>query len=65
MGATRPNPRPENGSMAWGCEPIDSNCRCEVCGRFSRGYIRHLFQAEEDIFFFPDFYLLCDRHHAL
>ena len=27
--------------------PIDSACRCEVCGRFSRGYIRHLLQVGE------------------
>jgi len=29
-------------------EPIDTACDCEVCaGGFSRGYLRHLFQAEE------------------
>lgn len=28
-------------------EPIDAQCRCEVCARFSRGYIRHLFQVGE------------------
>ncbi|MFP6768077.1 MAG: tRNA guanosine(34) transglycosylase Tgt, partial [Planctomycetaceae bacterium] len=27
--------------------PLDSNCRCRVCSGFSRGYIRHLFQAKE------------------
>jgi queuine tRNA-ribosyltransferase len=28
-------------------EPIDADCRCEVCQRHSRGYIRHLFQVGE------------------
>jgi len=27
--------------------PIDSECRCEVCRRHSRGYIRHLLQVGE------------------
>lgn len=27
--------------------PIDSECGCPVCGRHSRAYIRHLFQAKE------------------
>jgi queuine tRNA-ribosyltransferase len=26
-------------------EPIDPECDCEVCARFSRGYLRHLFMA--------------------
>ena len=28
-------------------EPIDENCDCVVCRRYSRGYIRHLFKAGE------------------
>ena len=28
-------------------EPLDPTCDCETCGRFSRGYLRHLFVAEE------------------
>ncbi len=28
-------------------EPIDPKCDCEVCARFSRGYLRHLFMAED------------------
>ena len=28
-------------------EPLDPTCRCEVCARHSRGYIRHLFQVGE------------------
>ena len=28
-------------------EPLDPECACEVCGRHSRGYIRHLFQVGE------------------
>ena len=27
--------------------PIDENCRCPVCRRYSRAYLRHLFKAEE------------------
>lgn len=27
--------------------PIDPNCGCEVCRRYSRAYIRHLFKARE------------------
>ena len=28
-------------------EPLDPACDCETCGTFSRGYLRHLFVAEE------------------
>ena len=28
-------------------EPLDRDCRCEVCARHSRGYIRHLLQVGE------------------
>ena len=28
-------------------EPLDPNCRCEVCARHSRGYLRHLLQVGE------------------
>ena len=28
-------------------EPIDVACRCEVCRRHARGYLRHLFQVAE------------------
>ncbi len=27
--------------------PLDEDCRCPVCRRFSRGYLRHLFAADE------------------
>jgi queuine tRNA-ribosyltransferase len=27
--------------------PLDSECPCEACGRFSRAYLRHLFLARE------------------
>ena len=27
--------------------PIDADCECPVCQRFSRAYLRHLFQANE------------------
>ncbi|SNZ06879.1 tRNA-guanine transglycosylase [Persephonella hydrogeniphila] len=28
-------------------EPVDSECDCYTCKNFSRGYVRHLFNAEE------------------
>ncbi len=28
-------------------EPLDPDCSCPTCQRFSRGYLRHLFQADE------------------
>ena len=28
-------------------EPIDKNCGCPVCRRYSRAYLRHLFKADE------------------
>ena len=28
-------------------EPIDPSCSCSVCGRHTRGYLRHLFQVGE------------------
>jgi len=28
-------------------EPLDPDCDCTTCARFSRGYLRHLFVAEE------------------
>lgn len=28
-------------------EPLDPTCSCQVCRRYSRGYIRHLFSANE------------------
>jgi queuine tRNA-ribosyltransferase len=28
-------------------QPLDPACDCETCVRFSRGYLRHLFMAEE------------------
>ena len=27
--------------------PVDENCRCDVCRRYSRAYLRHLFNANE------------------
>ena len=29
--------------------PIDAGCGCMVCGRYSRGYLRHLFAAGEPL----------------
>jgi queuine tRNA-ribosyltransferase len=27
--------------------PLDVNCRCQVCRRYSRGYLRHLYVSGE------------------
>ena len=37
----------KNAKHAVDDEPLDAQCACEVCGRHSRGYIRHLFQVGE------------------
>jgi queuine tRNA-ribosyltransferase len=37
----------KNASHALDDSPIDATCRCTVCQRHSRGYIRHLFQVGE------------------
>ena len=37
----------KNAKWTLSDEPLDASCRCEVCTRHSRGYIRHLFQVGE------------------
>ena len=37
----------KNAVHATSDEPLDPSCPCEVCGRHSRGYLRHLFQVGE------------------
>ena len=37
----------KNAKYATDLNPIDTECDCPVCRRFSRAYIRHLFVAEE------------------
>ena len=37
----------KNAKYAKDLNPIDSQCDCPVCRRYSRAYIRHLFVAEE------------------
>lgn len=37
----------KNARYARDDRPIDDQCRCPVCQRFSRAYLRHLFQAGE------------------
>jgi queuine tRNA-ribosyltransferase len=37
----------KNAAFALSDEPLDATCGCEVCARYSRGYIRHLFQVGE------------------
>ncbi len=36
-----------NAKHAADSEPIDADCECSVCRRYSRGYLRHLYQAGE------------------
>jgi queuine tRNA-ribosyltransferase len=36
-----------NARYALSDDPIDPACSCEVCGRHSLGYVRHLFQVGE------------------
>jgi queuine tRNA-ribosyltransferase len=43
--AGRVNIRKADNRLA--SEPLDPTCDCEVCRRFSRAYLRHLFVAEE------------------
>ena len=37
----------KNASYAEDFGPLDPSCSCYTCRRFSRGYLRHLFQSEE------------------
>ena len=37
----------KNAKYATDTQPIDPDCDCPVCRRYSRAYIRHLFVAEE------------------
>ena len=37
----------KNEKYAKDSDPIDPQCHCPVCQRYSRAYIRHLFKAEE------------------
>ena len=53
--------------------PLDPNCNCPVCTKFSKGYIRHLYKAEEmlamrlcvmhNLYFYNQ--LMADIRHAL
>ncbi len=36
-----------NARFATDSEPLDNECTCSVCRRYSRAYIRHLYQAKE------------------
>ena len=36
-----------NAKFSIDSEPIDPDCECSVCKRYSRGYLRHLYQANE------------------
>ena len=36
-----------NAKFAFDQDPLDPDCGCSVCRRYSRGYLRHLYQAGE------------------
>ncbi|MEQ1922917.1 MAG: tRNA-guanine transglycosylase, partial [Pyrinomonadaceae bacterium] len=36
-----------NAKFATDDRPLDSECNCSVCRRYSLGYLRHLYQAGE------------------
>lgn len=36
-----------NAKYANDREPLDANCPCSVCRRYSKAYLRHLYQAKE------------------
>jgi queuine tRNA-ribosyltransferase len=36
-----------NAKFARDENPLDSECGCSVCRRYSRAYLRHLYQAKE------------------
>jgi len=37
----------QNAAFAEDSQPVDPDCKCEVCQTYSRMYIRHLFQTRE------------------
>jgi queuine tRNA-ribosyltransferase len=37
----------KNARYARDENPIDPNCRCKVCARYSRAYLRHLYSSQE------------------
>ena len=37
----------KNQKYAYDERPVDENCGCPLCSRFSRSYLRHLFKADE------------------
>jgi queuine tRNA-ribosyltransferase len=37
----------KNARFARDENPIDPNCRCQVCSRYSRAYLRHLYSSQE------------------
>ena len=48
-----------NAQYASDPRPIDENCRCSVCRRYSRSYLRHLYSAGEFLA------LILNTHHNL
>jgi queuine tRNA-ribosyltransferase len=49
----------KNAQYANDTRPIDEQCPCAVCGRYSRAYLRHLFSAGEALA------IILNTHHNL
>jgi len=47
LGGDHPYLNIRNACWSRSEEPLDKNCRCLACRRYSRAYIHHLFKAEE------------------
>ncbi len=47
LGGDRPYLNIRNACWTRSEEPLDTECRCLACRRYSRSYIHHLFKAEE------------------
>ena len=43
--------------------PLDANCRCSTCARFTRAYIHHLFKCSEPLG--PRLLSIHNLHHYL
>ena len=61
----------KNASYKYDERPLDENCRCQTCKKYSRAYLRHLFNAKEilgpmlltyhNLYFYNDLIKKCRR----
>lgn len=40
----------KNANLKEDCSPIDENCKCYTCKNFSKGYLNHLYRANETLY---------------